>query len=73
MCKTQIDLRENQGGLVFDDQLFVCETCTSHNSEEDLMEWSTKMLQHSGSGMPIALWLIHENNRDKPLFTKRRI
>ena len=73
ICSSPIDLHENQKGLVFDDKLFVCEHCASSKSEHELIEWSSKMLRCEGSGMPIGLWLIHEQNSDKPLFsTKKR-
>jgi len=36
------------------------------------MEWSRSTMQDPGCGMPIALWLIHEQNKDKPLFSKRK-
>jgi len=72
ICKHEIELIENQKGLVFEDSLFVCEDCASNTPEHELEEWSSKMLRHEGSGMPIALWLIHEQNKDKPLFTKKK-
>jgi len=73
MCKNQIDLNENMKGLVFDDQLFVCEHCSTTNSEGELNEWSSKMLRHEGCGMPIGLWLVQEHNRGRPLFSKKRL
>ena len=73
ICKNEIDVNEEQGGLVFDDQWFVCEHCVGHTPEEKIRDWSSKMAGSPGCGMPIALWLIQENNKDKPMFSKKRI
>ena len=72
MCKHEIDLNENQFGFVFDEKFFVCEQCSNHTSNEDMVKWTKSVMRCSGVGMPIALWLIHENNRDKPLLSKKK-
>jgi len=72
ICQNTFHLHEHQKGLVFDDKLFVCEECCSDRSEQDMMEWSRSVMQKPESGMPIALWLIHEQNKNKPMFSKQK-
>ncbi len=72
VCKTGIDLNDHQSGLVFEDKIFVCESCCHSTSEHDMKEWSQSIMKESGEGMPIALWLIHEQNKDKRMFTKQK-
>jgi len=72
ICQNKFHLHDHQSGLVFDDKIFVCEACSKSTSEHDIMEWSSSIMQKPGSGMPIALWLIHEQNKDKPMFSKRK-
>jgi len=61
-----MSLNENLSGLVFNDEHFLCEDCCS---EEDLSNWTKTVMQDSQNGMPIALWLIHEQNKDKTMMT----
>ncbi len=73
VCKHTIDLNEHLRGLVFDDKFFVCEQCCSHVPEDKLAHWAHTTTMHvTECGMPIALWLIHEQNKDKPLFSKTK-
>ncbi len=72
ICRNKFHLHEHQSGFVFDNKVFVCEDCSKNTSENDMMEWSRSVMQDPGFGMPIALWLIHEQNKDKPLFSKRK-
>jgi hypothetical protein len=71
-CHSIISLDEHRSGLVFDDKFFVCEECISTNSEEELMKWSESIMQCPSTGMPIALWLVHEQNKNKSLFSAKR-
>jgi hypothetical protein len=64
-------LRENPSGLVFDDEHFLCEDC-SQLSEYALSQWTKTVMQSPSKGMPIALWLIHEQNKDKSILSKLR-
>ncbi|MEM0493070.1 MAG: hypothetical protein QXS02_03840 [Candidatus Thermoplasmatota archaeon] len=74
MCKNKIDLEEHQNGLVFEDVFFVCEDCCAkHASSGELDEWSRSIMREPSKGMPIGLWLIHEQNKDKPLFSMKKI
>ena len=72
VCKTEIDLNEHQMGLVFEDEVFVCKDCCDEKSDHELELWSKSIMKTSSQGMPIGLWLIHEQNKDKPLFSKRK-
>jgi len=72
VCKTEIDLNENQSGLVFDDKIFICESCCSNKPENEENEWPQSIMRECGVGMPIALWLIHEQNKDKPMLSKTK-
>jgi len=47
----------------------LCEDCCSNHSEEDLSNWTKTVMQDPQNGMPIALWLIHEQNKDKTMMT----
>jgi hypothetical protein len=68
-CSRKITLDENLSGLVFNDELFLCEDCCNKNNEFDLMDWTRTIMKSPQNGMPIALWLIHEQNRDKILMS----
>jgi len=67
-----MSLNENLSGLVFNDEHFLCEDCCSNHSEEDLSNWTKTVMQNPQNGMPIALWLIHEQNKDKTMMTVRK-
>ena len=73
VCKTEIDLHDHQSGLVFEDNIFVCENCCQSKSEHDIQEWSQSIMKQPGTGMPIGLWLIHEQNKDKPMLSRTKI
>lgn len=73
VCKTEINLNDHQSGLVFEDNIFVCEHCCESKSDEDIKEWSHSIMKKPGSGMPICLWLIHEQNKDKPMLSRIKI
>lgn len=51
---------------------FVCETCCTKHSHEELNQLGETMMNVSGNGMPIALWLIHEQNKDKTMMSIKR-
>jgi hypothetical protein len=72
VCKTEIDLNDHQSGLVFGDKLFICTDCCDRTSEHDMMEWSQSIMKTPGVGMPIGLWLIHEQNKDKPMLSRTK-
>ena len=72
VCKTEIDLNEHLSGLVFEDNIFVCSDCCSDPSDHLKNEWSESIMRKSGNGMPISLWLIHEQNKGKPMLSKTK-
>ena len=71
ICNRKIQLVDHLSGLVFNDEHFVCEDCCS-NSEEGLTNWTKTVMQDPENGMPIALWLIHEQNKHKIMMGGRR-
>lgn len=71
ICSRKISLSSNPSGLVFKDEHFVCESCCETHYD-DIKNLTKTIMQSSDEGMPIALWLIHEQNRDKPLMTIKR-
>jgi hypothetical protein len=72
MCKARFHLDEHQSGLVFDDRFFICEECRTHTPEKEIMEWTQSIMHRPSMGMPISLWLIHEQNKNKQLFSRRK-
>jgi len=69
VCSKKISLHENQSGLVFRDEFFVCNDCTSKHTHEELKNFTKTVMQNPENGMPIGLWLIHEQNKDKTMMT----
>ena len=72
ICHNKFHLHEHQSGLVFDDKIFICGDCQSNTPEDDIIEWSQSVMQKPGSGMPIGIWLVHEQNKNKPLFSQKK-
>ena len=68
MCKNKFHLNEHQTGLVFDDKFFICDDCRTHTSDQEFMEWTQSVMHRPEVGMPISLWMIHEQNKDKQPF-----
>ncbi|PNX53335.1 MAG: hypothetical protein BV458_04895 [Thermoplasmata archaeon M9B2D] len=72
MCKQRFHLKDHQSGLVFDEKFFICEDCRTNKPEQDFIQWSQSTMRPSASAMPISLWLIQEQNKDKPPFSLRK-
>ncbi len=72
LCSKMFSLDENPSGLVYDDKHFICENCREEHSQQDLENISKTIMKEPGCGMPIALWLIHEQNKDKTMMTIKR-
>jgi hypothetical protein len=72
ICSRKILLSKNPSGLVFNDEHFICEDCCIDHSEEDMEKWTKSIMQSPQSGMPIALWLIHEQNKNKPMMSSKK-
>ena len=66
-CNQQIILTKNLLGLVFEDEHFLCENCRSKHSEKEISNLTKTIMQSPQNGMPIALWLIHEQNKNKTM------
>jgi hypothetical protein len=72
LCNRTILLSDNLSGLVFNDEHFLCEDCSKNEPEDDLIDWAKTVMQDPNEGMPIALWLIHEQNKDKTMMSACR-
>ena len=71
-CNQKITLNKHLSGLVFEDKNFLCEDCCKNYSEEDISNWTKTIMQSPQNGMPIALWLIHEQNKDKTMMSTKK-
>lgn len=72
VCNNKFHLHDHKSGLVFNGQFFLCESCSENMSGDDIQTWSKSVMQDPETGMPIGLWLIQENNKDKPLFSQKK-
>ena len=72
ICSRHITLDKNLSGLVFNDKHFICAECRKNTSNEDLTDWSKTIMQSPTAGMPIALWIIHEQNKDKIMMSRKK-
>jgi hypothetical protein len=70
LCNRDIELNSNLSGLVFDDKHFLCEKCHGNHSEGELNDWIKTKMSDPKKGMPISLWLIHEQNKNKTFMTR---
>jgi hypothetical protein len=68
ICSKKFSLSKNPSGFVIGDEFFVCE----EHSEEELFKWTKTTMKNPEGGMPIGLWLIHENNKDKTMMTVKK-
>ena len=64
-----MSLNEHLSVLVFGDEHFVCEDCCSHHTDEELEDWTRSIMHSPHSGMPIALWIVHEQNKGKTMMS----
>ena len=71
-CNQQITLSKNLSGLVFEDEHFLCEDCSTNHSEKEISKLTKTIMQSPQNGMPIALWLIHEQNKDKTMMSFKK-
>ena len=69
ICSKKIDLHDHPLGLVFEDKFFVCEECVDRHHHEGSSKLTKTIMQSQNNGMPIAVWLIHEQNKDKTMMT----
>ena len=69
ICNKKMLIAEHPLGLVFKDKHFVCESCSCKHSKEEISKLTKTIMQSQQNGMPIALWLIHEQNKDKTMMS----
>ena len=72
VCKDKMLLDNHPLGLVFKDEHFVCEKCSDKHSKLELSKLNKTIMQSPQNGMPIALWLIHEQNKNKSMMTGKK-
>ncbi len=72
ICSRKFSLSQNPLGLVFSDEHFVCEECSDRRNKEKLSKLTKTIMQSPEGGMPIALWLLHEQNKDKTMMTFKK-
>jgi len=72
ICEQEFDLTANRRGLVLDDHHFICESCNSHLTDDDLENISSSVMHSDLKEMPIALWLIQEQNKDKSFMSIKK-
>ena len=72
VCSKKISLDQNHLGLVFNDEHFVCQDCCTTHSYEELRNLTKTVMHTTENGMPIGLWLIHEQNKDKTMMTVKK-
>ena len=72
VCSKKISLDHNHLGLVFNDEHFVCQDCCTTHSNEELRNLTKTVMHTTENGMPIGLWLIHEQNKDKTMMTVKK-
>ena len=70
LCNRNITINLNESGLVFDDKYFLCGECHETHSNEELDNWVKTIMNDPVKGMPISLWLIHEQNKNKAFMTR---
>ena len=68
VCCRIFSLSKNPSGLVFLDKHFVCEDCCD-NRPKEISKFTNTVMQSPNNGMPIALWLLHEQNKNKTIMT----
>lgn len=69
VCNKKMLLADHPLGLVFKDEHFICEKCSDKHSKDELSKLNKTVMQSPDNGMPIALWLIHEQNKNKTMMT----
>ena len=59
--------------MVFKDEIFICEDCKEKHNPDELKRLTKTIMQDQFNGMPIGLWLIHEQNKDKTMKTVKKL
>ena len=71
-CQNAFSPVENSQGIVIDNNIFVCEDCHQHTTEDNLFEEFSSSKQILNNEMPIALWLIKEQNKGKSFMSRKK-
>jgi hypothetical protein len=72
ICEKDFNLLHNRLGLVIDEHHFICESCNKELTDDDREHLPVSVMQSDIKEMPIALWLIQEQNKDKPFMSCKR-
>jgi hypothetical protein len=70
VCNKHFLPEEHRLGIVVGDHHFVCEPCAK-KMENDPVSVHSIMIDVTKE-MPIALWLINEENKDKPFMSVKK-
>lgn len=73
ICEKDFDLRNNRLGLVIDEDHFICEPCNKQLTDDDREHLPVSVMHSEIREMPIALWLIQEQNKDKPFMSVKKL
>jgi len=65
-------LHEHRSGIVVDNKFFICEHCHETVDEEDTPVTLSNIKTASHKEMPIALWLIQEQNKGKSFMSIKK-
>lgn len=71
ICNQHFHPDQNRSGMVINEDHFVCETCTK-KLESDEMLINSSIMADETKTMPIALWLIKEENKDKHFMSVKK-
>ena len=71
LCSRNFSLHQNPSGLVFHDEHFICQDCCDSRAEE-ISNFSKTIMRSPDNGMPIAIWLLHEQNKNKTMMTVKK-
>jgi hypothetical protein len=72
ICCKDFRLHEHQSGIVIKDEHFICQECTDKHNDDEIKKLTKTIMQDRFNGMPIGLWLIHEQNKDKTMMTVKK-
>ena len=71
-CNTQFTPVNHELGLVVNDSIFICEDCHHKMIENDPPEKISPSTKVNSNGMPIALWLIEQQNKGKQFMSMKK-
>ena len=71
-CHTTFSPVEHGQGVVIDNNIFICEDSHQKNTDERSFEEFSSSKQIINNEMPIALWLIKEQNKGKSFMSRKK-